>query len=278
MLVNIFNYQFIQNAIIASVLASIICGIIGVIIIEKKLTMMSSGVAHTAYGGVGLGYLLGFEPIIGALVFAVTSALGIGFFKRKGNIQSDVSIALFWSFGMALGIVFIGFAPGYPPDMATYLFGDILAVRRPDLIFMSVITLVVVFVVISLYQDLKVFLFDNEFANVIGIKTKFLDYLVLILIALSVVILIHIAGIILVLALLTAPAAISSLLSRKLKSRMIISILLGLLFCLLGLWLSYIFNISSGACIVILSITVYALIYFFIRIKNVIRRDKLEVN
>ncbi|MFI3206496.1 MAG: metal ABC transporter permease [Clostridia bacterium] len=265
MLESILKYQFLQNALIASVLASILCGLIGVIVIEKKLTMMSSGVAHTAYGGVGLGYMLGFEPIYGAFLFALASAFGIGYFKRKGNIQSDISIALFWSFGMALGIVFVGFAPGYTPDMSTYLFGDILSVRRQDLIFMAIMTLITVFVVVALFEDWKAYLFDEEFASIIGIRTKFLEYLLLALIALAVVMLIRIAGIILVLALLTAPAATAGLLSNSLKFRMILSTVFGLFFCFVGLWLSYVFNISSGACIVILSIACYAVVYLFKR-------------
>lgn len=268
MLESILKYQFLQNALMASVLASIICGLIGVIVIEKKLTMMSSGVAHTAYGGVGLGYLLGFEPIYGAFLFALASAFGIGYFKRKGNIQSDISIALFWSFGMALGIVFIGFAPGYPPDMSTYLFGDILAVRRQDLGFMAAMTGMTVFIIVALFEDWKAYLFDEEFATIIGIKTTFLDYLILALIALAVVIIIRIAGIILALALLTAPAATAALLSQKLSTRMILSTLLGLLFCVVGLWLSYVFHISSGACIVLLSIACYALVYLCKGIKR----------
>lgn len=271
MLESIFKYQFLQNALLASVLASIICGIIGVIVIEKKLTMMSSGVAHTAYGGVGLGYLLGFEPIIGAFIFAFASALGIGYFKNKGNIQSDISIALFWSFGMALGIIFIGFALGYPPDMSTYLFGDILAVRSTDLILMVMLTIIISFVIVALFHDIKTFIFDPEFAKIIGIKTVFLEYLILILIAFSVVILIRIAGIILVLALLTAPAAISSVISNKFKVRMILSTVLCFVFCFFGLWISYGLNISSGACIVILSITSYIAVYLLKRIKEKIK-------
>ena len=121
----LFEYQFLQNALFASVFASIVCGIIGVIIVEKKLVMMSGGIAHTSYGGVGLGYLMGFEPIIGAFLFSICAALGIGFIKRKGGARSDVVIGLFWSLGMALGILFIALMPGYPPDLSSYLFGNI---------------------------------------------------------------------------------------------------------------------------------------------------------
>ena len=110
----IFQYQFLQHAVIACVLASVVCGLIGVIIVEKKLIMMSGGIAHTAYGGVGLGYLCGFEPMLGAVMFSVGAAVGIGAIKRKGGVHTDIIIALFWSLGMALGTAFIGFMDSYP--------------------------------------------------------------------------------------------------------------------------------------------------------------------
>ncbi len=257
----LFEYQFIQNALIASILASIVCGVIGVIVIEKKLVMMSGGIAHTAYGGVGLGYLLGFEPIIGAFVFSISAALGIGAIKRRGGVQSDVIIGLFWSLGMALGIVFIALMPGYPPDLNSYLFGNILSVTKADLYLMNILTFFVVFIVIALFHDWKAYLFDEEFAAIIGIKTAFLEYLLLILVAMTVVVLIRVAGIILVLALLTAPAATASLFLKKLKDRMIFAVISGTFFCINGLWISYKLNIASGACIVILSVVSYFCIY-----------------
>lgn len=258
----VFDYQFLQNAIFASFLASIVCGMIGVIIVEKKLVMMSGGIAHTSYGGVGLGYLMGFEPIIGAFLFSICAALGIGFIKRKGDARSDVVIALFWSLGMALGILFIALMPGYPPDLSSYLFGNILSVTKVDLYLMISLTLIVMLVIIILFNDWKAYLFDEEFASIIGIKTTFLEYLLLVLIAMTVVVLIRVVGIILVLSLLTAPAAITGMLSPKLKNRMIYSIIFGNGFCIIGLWISYVTNIASGASIVILSVTCYLLFYF----------------
>ena len=151
----LLEYQFMQNAFIASLLASIVCGMIGVIVVEKKLVMMSGGIAHTAYGGVGLGYLLGFEPIIGAFLFSVAAALGIGAIKRKGGVQADIIIGLFWSLGMALGIVFIALMPGYPPDLNSYLFGNILSVTKADLYLMVLLTLPVLFIVIVAVQCLE---------------------------------------------------------------------------------------------------------------------------
>ncbi|WP_027398683.1 metal ABC transporter permease [Anaerovorax odorimutans] len=272
----IFKYQFLQNALVAGFLASIVCGIIGVIIVEKKLVMMSGGIAHTSYGGVGLGYLMGFEPILGAFIFSVGAALGIGFIKRKGGARPDVVIGLFWSLGMALGILFISLMKGYPPDLTSYLFGNILSVTRSDIYLMLGLTIVVVFIIIILFNAWKAYLFDEEFASIIGIRTAFLEYLLLILVAMTVVVLIRVVGIILVLSLLTAPAATAEKFSLKLKKRMIYAIFLGILFCFVGLWISYITNIASGAAIVILSVLCYLLCYGVRWIDRIIKKSHIK--
>lgn len=271
----LFEYQFMQNALISGILASIVCGIIGVIIVEKKLVMMSGGIAHTSYGGVGLGYLLGFEPIIGAFIFSVCAAVGIGYIKRKGGARSDVVIGLFWSLGMALGILFIALMPGYPPDLSSYLFGNILSVTKSDLFLIVCLTIIVTLVIVALFNNWKAYLFDDEFASIIGIKTAFLEYLLLILIAMTVVILIRVVGIILVLALLTAPAATAGMLTSNLKNRMIYSIILGNIFCIFGLWISYKMNIASGAVIVVLSVIGYFISYIIRSIIIKYKRKKI---
>ncbi|NLN55508.1 MAG: metal ABC transporter permease [Clostridiales bacterium] len=254
MLEALLENPFMQKAALAGVLVSVVCGIIGVIIIEKKLVMMTGGIAHTSYGGVGLGYLLDFEPIIGAFVFAILAALGIGYINRKGKAASDVIIGLFWSLGMALGIIFFSLMPGYPPDPSTYLFGNILTVTWANLYFTGIITLIVVLAVVIFFNHWKAYLFDDEFAYIKGIKTTLLEYLLLILIAMTVVALIRVVGIILALALLTAPAATTATITNNLKKRMIYAIILGNVFCFLGLWISYEVDIASGAVIVTLSV------------------------
>ena len=274
MLSALFEYQFLQNAFLSGILASIVCGVIGVIIVEKKLVMMSGGIAHTAYGGVGLGYLLGFEPIIGAFAVSVVAALGVGRISRKGGARTDVIIGLFWSFGMAMGILFIGFMKGYPPDLSSYLFGSILAVTRMDMYLMLALTAIVLFMIILFFNDWKAYLFDQEFAFVLGIKTAFLEYLLLVLIAMTVVVLIRVVGIILVLALLTAPAATAGLVTRDLKKRMILAGILGILFCISGLWMSYELNIASGASIVILSVLCYLVMFGINTLRTKTKRSK----
>jgi len=257
----ILSYQFMRSAIIACFLASIVCGLIGVIVVEKKLLMMSGGIAHTAYGGVGLGYLLGIEPMIGAVLFALGAAVGIGHIQRRGGVHTDVIIALLWSAGMALGTAFIGLMDGYPPDMSSYLFGSILTVSRSDLVMMTVLTVLVCLTVLILFNDWKAFLFDGDFSGISGMKTAFLEYLLLILIALTVVVLIRLAGIVLVIALLTAPAATAGMMTNKLSRRMGAAVVIALFDCFVGLWLSYELNIASGATIVLFSVLIYFLVY-----------------
>lgn len=272
----LFEYQFIQNAFIASILASVVCGIIGVIVIEKKLVMMSGGIAHTSYGGVGLGYLMGFEPIIGAFMFSVLAAIGVGYIKRKGSTSTDVIIGIFWSLGMALGILFIALMPGYPPDLSSYLFGSILSVTKFDLSLIAILTCIVTLVIVVFYNYWKSYLFDEEFASIIGVKTAFLEYLLLILIAMTVVVLIRVVGIILVLTLITAPAATAGMLTSNLEKRMIYSILLGGFYCIAGLWISYTLDIASGAAIVILSALCYFLFYMSLRLRAPIKKNSLR--
>jgi len=267
----IFKYQFLQNALLASILTSIVCGIIGVITVEKKLVMMSGGIAHTAYGGVGLGYLCGFEPILGAMAFAIIAALGVGYTKKKGGSKSDVVIALLWSFGMAMGIIFIGFMPGYPPDMTSYLFGDILSVTKMNLTIMVVLTVVILLFVAVFFNYWKAYLFDSEFSKIRGFWTDILEYILLMLIALTVVILIRTVGIILIIALLTAPAATAAFFTNSLKGRMLIATVLGTLFCISGLIISYYLNLSSGAAIIVVSVSCYIICFTIKKITSNIK-------
>lgn len=263
MLIDFWNYQFLQNAFFAAIVASIVGGIVGVIIVEKKLVMMTGGIAHTSYGGVGLSYLLGFQPIIGAFLFSITAALGIGAIKNRSTGSKDIIIAMFWSLGMALGVLFIGLTPGYPPMVTTFLFGNILAVTTFDLILMTILTIIVTSVILIFYQDWKAHLFDQEFTKIMNKKTSVLENVLLILLALTVVVLIRVVGIILVIALLSVPASASSYLTGKLHLRMIYSMIFSFLFIFGGLIISYYSEISSGAIITFTAVILYFLVRYF---------------
>ncbi|HPE68825.1 MAG TPA: metal ABC transporter permease [Thermotogota bacterium] len=248
----LFSYGFLQNAFWSVLLASVVCGIVGTIIIQKHWVMMSGGIAHTAFGGIGMGYFFGFEPILGALLFASGSSVAIAAIKRHTNTGTDTLVGMLWALGMAAGILFISFTPGYPPDMASYLFGDILTVTPTDLWMMLVLASFVVVSIFSFFNMWKSFLFDEEYAFVSGLPTAFLEYFLFFLVALTVIVLIRVVGIILVIAMLTAPSAIAGLFSKDLRLTMVLAGGIGMVGGIAGLWLSYTFDLASGATIILL--------------------------
>lgn len=265
----IFQYVFMRNALLAAILSSIVCGIIGTIIVEKKLVSMSGGIAHTSFGGIGLGYLLGIEPIIGGLVFSVLASLSIPVINRNTKTNADTIIGIFWSVGMALGIFFISLMPGYPPDMTTYLFGDILTVSGVYLKAMVVLTLIVIIIIGTKFDYWKAYLFDEEFAKLMKLPVKTYERTLFVLIAFSIVVLLKVVGIILVIALLTIPPATAKLFSYNLKSMMLISIMVGMIYSIGGLYISYTFDIASGASIILFAASTY---FILLIIKKWIRK------
>jgi len=255
----ILNYNYMQNAFLAGLLASIIGGLIGTVIVEKKLVSMSGGIAHSSFGGIGAGYFLGIEPIIGGLVFSVIASVSVGRIKRSSSTMADTVVSMFWSGGMALGILFIALTPGYPPDMTSYLFGDILTVNNFYLRLMFILTIIVVLIISVVFNYWKIYLFDEEYAKIIGIKVVVLEFILYTLMALSIVILIKVVGVILSIAMLTIPPAIARLFSHRLEKIMLFSVLLGGLFAMGGLTISYYMNIPSGATIILVAIVTYFL-------------------
>jgi len=256
----ILNYSFMQNALMAAILASIVTGIIGTIAIEKKLISMSGGIAHASFGGIGFGYLIGFEPIWGGLFFAVGSSVLISRLSKNTKMKADTMTGILWSFGMALGILFIALTPGYMPDMTSYLFGDILSVSNNSIIYMALFTLVIVVVFLMLYNHMIVYLFDEEYARARGMNTKLLEWIIYIMIPIGIIVLIRIVGIILTIALMTIPVSIAKLFCKSIKRVIVLSSVFSAVFSLIGLTLSYYLNIPSGACIIIFSTLVYLII------------------
>lgn len=256
----IFTYEFMQNAVIAGVLASIIASIIGMVVIEKKLVMLTGGVAHTAFGGVGLGYLVGFEPILGGGIFAVIASIVIGCLNKKNDKLTDVFIAVFWAVGMALGTVFISLSNGYAPDLSSYLFGNILTVTKFEVIVLAVLAVLITATFIVNVKYVQGYLFDEEFLQVRKVNVRLIEVVTHILIALSVVVLIKITGIILVLALLAVPSATSIIISKRFVPRVIISAIIGVIYCFIGISLSYEVGLPTGATIIIVSSVIYFIV------------------
>ncbi|HID10133.1 MAG TPA: metal ABC transporter permease [Candidatus Latescibacteria bacterium] len=248
-MVELLQFEFLRNALIAGVLASVVCGIIGPYVVVNRIVFISGGISHAAFGGIGLGYILGINPIWGAISFALASALGMGLVVKRTRLPEDTVIGILWAGGMALGVIFIGLSPGYAPD----LFGNILTVPYSDIILMLALCSIVISVVFLLYKEFLATSFDEEFATVVGVPVRSMYLVLLCLIALTVVVLIRIVGIVLVIALLTIPAAISRQFTRNLKRMMLLSVVLGVIFTFCGLWLSVVLDIASGATIILVS-------------------------
>jgi zinc transport system permease protein len=247
------SYEFIQNALIAGIIVSFIAGIIGSLIVANRMVFLAGGIAHAAYGGIGIAIFAGIPIFLGTSVFAVVAALFMAFVTMKERENIDTFIGLIWAVGMAIGIILIDLTPGYNVDLMSYLFGSILAVNSEDLYFMSILFVIILFVITFWYRSILAVSYDSEYAALSGINVKFFYTLILILSALTVVIAIKIVGLILVIALLTIPIYIAQNLSSSLYSMMIISGFVASLFTMLGLWLSYSFDLTSGACIILVS-------------------------
>ncbi|PID59230.1 MAG: hypothetical protein CR986_07060 [Ignavibacteriae bacterium] len=251
------EYDFMINAILASILASIACGIIGSYVVIKRLVFLSGGIAHSAYGGIGLGYLLSFNPLYGAIGSSVLGALFVSKMRNKRSENEDTLIGIIWSFGMALGVLFISLAPGYVPDLMSYLFGNILTVSISEIYLMLLADLIIIGLTIFFFREFQAITFDEEFSRTTGLNVELLYHLLFIMIGITIVLLIKLVGIILVVALLTIPAAISKMFTKSLKDMMLSAILLGLIFTLSGLLFSYYLNLPSGSAIIILSVLGY---------------------
>ncbi|MFB2624034.1 metal ABC transporter permease [Methanothermobacter marburgensis] len=251
-MLEILQYQFMRNAVVAAVLVSIACGIVGSYVVAKRIVSISGGISHAAFGGVGLGYLLGVNPVTAAIPFTVAAALLMGKITRKTDISEDTAIGMLWSAGMALGILFVNLSPGYAPDLFSYLFGNILMVSSTDLWTMLLLDLIIIASAFLFNREFVALCFDEEYAEVLGVPADTFYLYLLSLVALSVVVLIKAAGIILVMALLTVPAAVARDFSTDMGDIMVKASITGIFAAILGLWVSYWFNISSGAVIVLI--------------------------
>jgi len=253
-MLEILQFDFIQNALIAGVLISIAAGIIGSLVVVNKLTFLTGGIAHSSYGGIGLAIYLGLPVLLGATVFAIITAIIIAMLTLNNKSRVDSIIGLMWAFGMAIGIIFVDLTPGYNVDLMSYLFGSIIAVSSEDIWYMSILDLVIISIVVFFYKEILTVSYDSEFAALRGINTKFFYTLILILSALCVVSAIKAVGLILVIALLTIPTYLAETFANKLSTMMIISSILATIFTLCGLIVSYLYDISSGASIIVVAV------------------------
>lgn len=253
----LLQYTFFQHALIGSLLASIACGLIGTYIVTRRLVFISGGLTHASFGGIGLGLYTGIPPILSAAVFAVLSAFGVEWLSKRKDMREDSAIAVFWTLGMAVGIIFTFLSPGFAPDLSAYLFGNILTITRSDLALLAALAAVLA-IFFSLYLRPIVYVaFDREFARSQGIPVQMFEYALMMLIALTIVACLRMVGIVLVISLLTIPQMTANLFSHRFHRIIWLSMGIGYLSCLGGLYFSFQKNIPSGASIIFFSILIY---------------------
>ncbi len=258
-LTTLWSYGFMRNALLAGVLVSIACGIIGTLVVLNRIVFISGGIAHAAYGGVGIAYFLGADPVLGAVGFSLLSSLAMGLVHRKEGQRADTIIGVMWAIGMAIGIIFLSLSPGYKADLMSYLFGSILAVSTMDLWLMAGIALLSLVFMLLFYWKLLALSFDQTFATVRNVPVGPLYLAMITLIGLTVVIAMRVVGLIMVIALLTIPPAIANLYLKDMRAIMAVSAALSMLFCTVGLIISYVLNFPSGAVIILVAGLAYVL-------------------
>ena len=247
------QFEFMQNALLAGLLASVICGVMGTMVVVNRIVFLSGGIAHAAFGGIGLAFFFGWHYMVGTISFSIVAALIMAVITLKAKHRADTIIGVIWAIGMAIGIILLDLTPGYNVDLMSYLFGSILTVPDSDIWMMVGVGAVILAVFIYFYNDYLALSYDEEFAQIRGVSVKTLYILMTVMLALGIVMVIQVVGLILVIALLTIPPYIAEKFSKSLFQMMVLSSMLSALFTVGGLWFSYEFNLTSGASIILVA-------------------------
>lgn len=271
-LLEFFQHDFFQNALIGSLLASIVCGIIGTYIVSRRLVFISGGITHSSLGGLGIGLYLGINPILSAIVFSVFSAFGIEWLSKRQGVRQDSAIAAFWSLGMAIGIICIFLKSGFAPSLSDYLFGNILTITHTDILWLSVLAVVLTVIFIFFKQQILYVAFDSEFAKTRNLPVRFIEYTMMFFIAVSIVLSIRLVGIVLLMSMLTVPQMTINLFTSNYTKIVIGSVIVGFLACFCGLVFSSYLNVPSGALIIFVLIIIFFIAKIFL---SLVKKKKI---
>lgn len=259
-MIEMLHFQFMQNALWASLLLAVVVGFVGTYIVARRLVFLSGGITHASFGGIGLAWYLGFSPIAGAAVFAVLSALGFEAITHRRAMREDSAIGMLWALGMALGVFFVFLTPGYAPNLMSYLFGNILTISQADLGLLLSMVVVIGLLLALFYRPMLFVAFDSAYAHAQRRGAAlFIDYTLKVLVALSIVLSIRSVGIILLISLLTAPANIANLFTRRFGPMALLSGGIALCALLMGVAMSYGLNVPSGAAVVMVLVAMYGM-------------------
>lgn len=253
---NFFNalhqYGFLQNALIVAVLTGIVCGIVGTYIVVRRLVFLSGGITHASFGGIGMAYYFGLNPLFGALTVAVLSSVAIEWSSRKGRLREDAAIGIVWSFGMALGVIFIYLTPGYAPNLMSFLFGNILTATRGDIAALAFMVAALLVIALFFMRTVMYAAFDGEFARSRGVRVATISYIMAVIVALAIVVCIKSVGIVLLISLLTVPAVIVNSLTKSFSKVVVWASVTAVTGNVAGLYMSYALNIPAGAATIFL--------------------------
>ncbi len=258
-MLEIFQYTFFQNALLAVLILSIGCGIVGTYVVTRRLVFIAGGITHASFGGLGIGFFLGIQPTLTALAFAVLSAFGVEWVSKRGNVREDSVIAAFWSLGMAIGIIFVFLTPGYTPGLTEFLFGNILTITHTDLWIFSLFTVLLLIFLAFFFKPLIFIAFDRDFARTRCYPVQLIEYVMMLFISICIVLSIRLVGVMLMMSLLTIPQNIAMLYRDKFKSIITASSAISTVAGISGLYLSYLLNVPAGACIVFMLVLIFLL-------------------
>lgn len=256
----LLSYPFFQNALLGSLLASIACGIIGVYVVIRRLVFISGGITHASLGGLGMGFYFGWNPILSAMIFSVLSAFGIEWLSARQGVREDSAIGTFWSLGMAIGIIFIYMKPGFAPNLNDYLFGNILTITSTDILWLSILSLVLILIFTLFRREILYTAFDSEFAKTRKLPVNLVKYGMMMFIAITIVLSIRLVGIVMLMSLLTVPQMTANLFTSNFVKMIFLSVLIGFLGCFIGLFLSAVLNVPSGVFIIFTQIVLFLLL------------------
>lgn len=254
----ILSYSFFQNALLGILLISVPAAIIGTYIITRRMVSLTGGVTHACFGGLGLGYFLGWDPIIMSSIFAVGSSLGVEWLSGTRRIRHDSAVAVIWALGMAIGVLFVFLTPGYVPELNSFLFGNILSISVADLWTFGTFTLLLLLFYIFFINKIIVVAFDPDFAKVVGLPVKAINIIMAVFVALCVVLTIKMVGIMLLMSMLSLPPMIAEAFCSRFKSITYLAVVTSMLTCVIGLITSAFIDVPCSAIIVIIQIVIFA--------------------
>jgi zinc transport system permease protein len=268
------QYDFMRHALAAGLMASVICGIMGTLVVVNRIVFLSGGIAHAAFGGIGLAFFLGWPFLVGTIGFALAAAMIMAAVSMRAKHRADTIIGVIWALGMACGIVLLDLTPGYNVDLMSYLFGSILTVPASDLWIMLFLCLLIAGLTLLYYQELLALSFDDEFARIRGVPVRAMYFVLVGMLAVTVVMVIQVVGLILVIALLTIPPFIMEKYAKSMAQMMGGSVVLGAFFTVAGLAFAYAYNLTSGASIIIVAGVAFFLSLVVERITAVVLRRR----